>query len=130
MGILSIAWDEARERAYAYGMTRAFAPIGITAGQYKPGNVKIGMYRHTANQIRQAIADLGGTKCYTNTPAPIFLQYSEKDMVSTVEFETCYWEKESVSDEQSTDACKVEVEFKPMRIRVDGLCAYDDTEEA
>jgi hypothetical protein len=129
IGVLSVAWDQARERVYGYGMNRAHAPIGATSGKYTPGVLKMGMYKHTATALRARFASLADDGVsYGNPRVPIFLQYVEGDHTTTVEFEDCAITKDGGSDEENPDPTKEEWELQVMRIKVDGLTLYDSTE--
>jgi hypothetical protein len=129
-GLVSIGWDDKRERVPGYGMNRSHAPIGRTSGKYTPGIVKVKMHKHAAIDLRFYLANLAvDGRSYGNAIFPMYLQYVESDLVSTVEFFDCATTGETCSDEESPDPRFEEWEFSTLRIRKDGLTLYDSSEE-
>ncbi len=129
IGVTAIGWDQTRERAFGWGMNRAHAPIAATAGKYTPGMVKLTIYKHTADALRDrfaAAADDGVS--YGNPRLPMFLQYVEGDKVSTVEFDEAAIQKDGGNDEENPDPTKEEWEMQVMRIKVNGKTLYDSSE--
>lgn len=130
-GLVSISWDEKRERAFGYGMSRSHGPRGRTAGKYTPGNVKIKANKDSVIAMRDylgALADDG--RSFGNTRFPIILQYVEPGQLpSTVVFEDCAVVSLTASDEESPDPRYEEWEFSTMRIRTDDLTLYDSSVE-
>jgi hypothetical protein len=132
-GITSISYSDKRERVKAYGMARHQGPRGRSRGKYTPDNVKVTMWKSSAQELRAALAAASTSgESYGDVEFDIVVQYVEGDGNNenpiTVEIEGCAWAANNTSEEEGPDPLKEELEFDCMRIRRNGLVLWDSSE--
>lgn len=129
-GFTSLSYEEKRERGFGWGMGRHHAPRGRSAGKYTPGPVKLGGPKSTMFALRKQLATKATDGVsYGNVEFEIVAQYieSNEDPI-TVEINQCVVVGKTVSEEESIDPMKEEIEISCMRIRENGLTLWDNTE--
>jgi hypothetical protein len=130
-GVMAMSWDEKRERALVYGLTRAHGPRGKTSGKYTPGPLKMTFLTDSAVQLKQDLANIAADFTSAgNVDVPILVQSFETGLPAVnEEFYSCSWTSTSGSKEESPDPCKEELEFTYTRHIQNGVTLYDATEE-
>jgi hypothetical protein len=129
-GVTAVEYSDNRERTSAYGMNRAHAPIGQSAGKYATDPVKATLWKHTANALRKALAQLAGTGGFGNVEFTIVVQYTENDLGSVVDtIRRCTWGKQTSKAEENPEPLKEDVEFKCLSILWNGETLFDSTDE-
>ncbi|MBA3841099.1 MAG: hypothetical protein H0X39_00490 [Actinobacteria bacterium] len=131
-GITSVGYSDKRERVKGYGQGRHHAPYGRSAGKYTPDNVKVTMWRNSAQLLRAALARLAPDGIsYGNVEFQLVIQYIEfgGDPI-TVDIDRCVFASNESGDEESPDPLKENLEFDPMVIRRNGLTLFDSTQGA
>lgn len=129
-GFNEITYGDKRERQYAYGMGRHQAPRGRTHGKYTIEPVKIGGPKSSIQALRAGLAALSPDGVsYGDVEFQFTLQYFEsEDSPITVVIERLVIVGNSVSDSESADVGKDEVECSAMLIRRNGLSLFDSIE--
>lgn len=129
-GFTGISYADKRERVKAYGMGRHHAPRGRSRGKYTVESVKIIGWRGSVQLFRAGLAlRSADLKSYGDVQFQIVVQYIESgELPITVEIDRCVVVGNSVSDEESADNLKDELEIDPMLIRRNGLVLFDGSE--
>lgn len=127
-GITDVTYGDKLEKAFAYGMNRSHAPIARTKGKYVPDPLKITVHRHTAQIIRDALAEASPDgKSTGSTSKMITIQSVEGDLpVQTVEAVGCELTEDTGSHKESPDPEMEELTFSVMFYRRNGKTLFDE----
>ena len=129
-GFTDISYGDKRERQKAYGMGRHQAPRGRTHGKYTIEPVKIGGPKSSIQALREGLAAKAPDRIsYGDVEFQFTLQYFESDdSPITVVIERLVIVGNSVTDSESADVGKDEVECDAMLIRRNDLTLFDSIE--
>lgn len=130
-GFTSIQYADKRERVKAYGMGRHHAPRGRSSGKYSTESVKLTGWKTSVANARAALAALApDQRSYGNVEFMISVFYSElEEPNQDVQITGCVWIGSTVSEEESPDPLKEDVEIDCMAIKRNGFTLYDSTGE-
>lgn len=127
-GFTAISFGEKRERSFAWGMGRQYAPRGRTGGKYTPDNAKLTGPVSSVQALRQDLAALSVPPgSYGDAEFQILVQYLElasSEAPITVILNRCTWVTSSASHAEGTDALVEDVELMPMTITRNGLTLF------
>lgn len=131
-GFKLINYGDKRERAHQYGMGRAHAPRGLSAGKYGLDDGKIGGSKSSCAAVRAALAALASDgKSFGNVRFDIDVLYTENDSSELPihdQIEGCVITGGAANHTEGVEGLEEEMPFKAMRIRWNGLTLFDDTQ--
>lgn len=128
-GVTEITYGDALEQTQGWGLGKHHAPTRKSRGKYTIENSKLKGYKSTIQEIRRALAALGGSTHYGNIDFQIVIQISEPDEDPiTIELVDCSIVKNSSSHSEGADLLQEEIEVLPQKILRNGLTLFDTTE--
>jgi hypothetical protein len=129
-GFSSIVYGDKRERVKAFGMGRHHAARGRSAGKYTTEPVKLTGWRSSTELLRRSLALRSPDQIsYGSVEFMIVVLYSEMfEPNIDVQITGCVLVGQTVSDEESPDPLKEELEIDCMAIRRNGLTLFDSME--
>jgi hypothetical protein len=112
-------------------MGRHHAPRGRSSGKYSTESVKLTGWKTSVANARAALAALApDQRSYGNVEFMISVFYSElEEPNQDVQITGCVWIGSTVSEEESPDPLKEDVEIDCMAIKRNGFTLYDSTGE-
>jgi len=132
-GHTSVNWGHKLTESVGYSSKRSQAPDRRSRGKYETDPLKVKMYFSMAQALRAKLKAMSTDG--TNYGEPEFagvLQYIEEtsNQSHMVEFFRLRYVTETSANEEGPDLAMVEVELKPLLIKVDGayLCANPDND--
>lgn len=127
-----ISYGDKRERVKGYGMGRHHAPRSRTLGKYSTEPLKLRGPHSTCHAVREQLASLSADgRSYGNVECEVVVEYAlDNEPALTVEIERCVYVTGTVSNEESAETQKEELEFDTMLIRRNGLTLFDGTQGA
>lgn len=129
-GFTGISYGDKRERVKAWGMGRHQAPRGRSSGKYQPEPVKLTGWKDSVQALISGLAlRAPDQRSYGNVEFMITVIYSEPPTEPmSVLITGCVIVGQTVSDEESADPLKEELEIDCMAIRRNGLTLFDSTD--
>lgn len=130
--------DEQRERELIYGQNRAQAPLGLSAGEYSPGEPKVKFLQHAAASGINAGFDSLMTMLARAAPdnrsyGDVWMYWSvqvlEGELAALYEWENVTVKGRTGAWERGPGGLYEEWSFQCTRARVNGLTLYNSSEE-
>lgn len=122
-GIMSIDYEEKRERKVVYGMKRDGKPLGKTSGKYSVPSVSLKMLRTTWEKLSTDLTVLG-LGSIGDAEFPMLFQAYEPvlttDLPQTVLFENCTIDGIKHSHAEGTDELTTELEIGCLQLTQNG----------
>src|SRR5262245_19893939 len=108
VGLLEIGYSQKRNRQAVYGTGKHRAPIGKTRGKYVVENGKLVLFKHTAQAMREYLAQRApDKKSYGDTNFNVIAEYIDYGMQSiTEELLDCNVVSESDAHSEGDDPLK------------------------
>lgn len=126
-GVTAISYGDSRERTKGYGTGKSHAPIGETGGVYSTKPCTMTLYKHTAAEVRQALADEAGTSSFGNTRFEISVSYSETGLPAITDtIKGCKISDQNSSNDNGGDPTSEDMEFSCMSIKWNGLTLHEE----
>jgi hypothetical protein len=127
---LSYGWK--RERTDGYGMGRSHAPRAITAGKVSFEPLKVKLYADSVEAVRDYYALFSpDRRSFTEPRLNHSIQYVESETFNDKHllFEGAMWVTETGSHDEGPDPLVVEVEFKIMRLWINGKTPWNNSRQ-
>jgi hypothetical protein len=127
-GCTSLSYGWKRERSDGYGLGRSHTPRGYTPGKVSFEPFKIKVYQDSALALRQFYASYStnGTS-FGNPQLNHRIQYIIDGFeAQNLLFEQAAWVSETETHDEGPDGMMVEIEFKIMKLYLNGLVPWDD----
>lgn len=115
-GLTEVSYGDKVEIAMVKGMRRSGVPIGSTPGTYVCDPIKLKLYQHTVDNLRQDLMQASNVKFegLSGYRFQVSLQYQEVNLLATyLDFINCRWISESSSLSEGSEAAMTEIELQP-----------------
>ena len=124
---ISTAWK--RERSDGFGMGRSHAARTYTAGKVTFEPLKLKLYADTVEALREYYAMFAADRTsFTESRLNHSIQYVESETFADrhILLENAAWTSETISHDEGPDALMVEVEFKYLRMWLNGKTPWNN----
>lgn|SRR5512133_21718 len=128
-GVTNISTGWKRDRTDGFGLGRSHAPRTYSAGKVTFEPLKIKVYADTVEAIREYYALFApDRRSFTEPRLNHMIQYVERETFADKRLliENAAWVTETTTHDEGPDALMVEIEFKFMRLSINGKTPWNN----